>query len=144
MNSLSICTSNWSQKEGNTHPPPERSKAVQIQQIKQVTKLPWSSRSMTVPSDTLLIQYFRLQNKLPVKHCLPPLQGQPTVRHKLQWALRHVTHRDQNLFTTQQFSHRPEKILHHEYQMMMLVFPQSSGGHEIWIAEQTTLVSVSW
>ena len=75
------------------HSSSEGRKAVPIQQIKQVTEGPWSLRSMTVPSATLLIQYLRLQNKLPVKHRLPPLQGQPTVRHKLRWALRHATHR---------------------------------------------------
>lgn len=68
------------------------SKSVQIQQIKQVINVPWSSWSMTVPSITLLTQYLRLQNTLPVKHHLAPLEGQPTVRHKVQWALRHVTH----------------------------------------------------
>lgn len=80
--------------EGRKHtPPPERENLCRYNKIKQVANVLWSLWSMTVPTATLLIQYLRLQNKLPVKHRLPQLQGQPTVRHKLRWALRHVTHR---------------------------------------------------
>lgn len=100
MDYVSRCTSHWSQKEGST-----LLKAVQIQQIKQVTKVPRSSRSMTVPSVTLPIQCLRLQNKLPVKHGLPPLQSQPTVINKLWWALRHVIHwKDPASFSTKWWS----------------------------------------
>lgn len=43
--------------EGRKHTrAPERRKAVQVQQIKQVTGDPRGSRSMTVPGATLLIQ----------------------------------------------------------------------------------------
>lgn len=82
-----------SQTEGRERTPFPENECAQVQQIKQVANVLWSSRSMTVPTATLLIQYLRLQNKLPVKRRLPPLQDQPSVRHKVCGALRRVTYR---------------------------------------------------